>query len=59
TYGYPIAFGVLALIFIGDIINSFVIGIIYKKPLYKGFPATIIPLGLSCIYLLFVYLFLL
>jgi hypothetical protein len=59
TYGYPIAFGILVLIFFGDIINSFVVGCIYKKPWYKGFPATFIPLGLSCIYLLFVYSFLL
>ncbi|EHJ01157.1 hypothetical protein CDLVIII_4654 [Clostridium sp. DL-VIII] len=43
------------LIFIGTLVDSIIIGYIYKKDNYNGFPATIIPFSLVSIFYGFLY----
>ena len=49
AYGKTIGFGAIIAIILGVIINLIIINRIYKYTWYKGFPATIGPLGLCII----------
>ena len=53
AYGVMIGIGAILAILIGVLLNIFVISKIYKYTWYKGFPATIFPLGLCIIFIMF------
>ena len=54
TYGKTIGFCAIIAIIFGVIVNLIIISRIYKYTWYKGFPATIGPLGLCVILVVFI-----